>query len=275
MAESTGVSAAPPKSGRSGHVHEVRFVTYPKLLFVWPLILAGLVFYYPAQWATPKPLSEVATTAEMQASLEGVAGTMAGVPNYSATLETLGWIYIFLALLVFLALGVDVDRNQAVFWVVLFGLFWILGLWLRDVQGITIFGNIYNWFDGMNVQYDRAFGLGMSIILLVPYLLMIGWARLNDRWRITHNEFEHYSFGKLDDSLGRGAKTIRSSFPDVFELILGLAGTLIVYNASGTQELRRIPHVLFLPMVRKKLNRILETTAITAEAIGDEEESGG
>jgi len=38
----------------------------------------------------------------------------------------------------------------------------------------------------------------------------------------------------MNDSLGRGAKTIRSDFPDVFELLLGLAGTLIVYNASGT-----------------------------------------
>ena len=45
----------------------------------------------------------------------------------------------------------------------------------------------------------------------------------------------------MDDSLGRGAKTIRSSFPDVLELVLGIAGTLIVYNATGTKELRRIP----------------------------------
>jgi fatty acid desaturase len=101
---------------------------------------------------------------------------------------------------------------------------------------------------------------------------MLAWARINDKWRITHNEFEHYSFGKMDDSLGRGAKTIRTSFPDVFELVLGLAGTLIVYNATGTKELRRVPHVMLLPFVRRRLNRILERTAITAAAMEEEEE---
>ena len=76
----------------------------------------------------------------------------------------------------------------------------------------------------------------------------------------------------MDDSLGRGAKTIRTSFPDVFELLLGLAGTLVIYNATGTKELRRIPHVMFLPFVRKRLNKILEKTAITAAQMEEEED---
>jgi len=114
--------------------------------------------------------------------------------------------------------------------------------------------------------------LAVSIILLVPYLLMLLWGRINDRWRITHNEFEHYSFGRMDDSLGRGAKTIRTYYPDVFELLLGLAGTLIVYNATGTRELRRIPHVMLLPLVRKRLNRILETVSITTAQMEEEED---
>ena len=85
-------------------------------------------------------------------------------------------------------------------------------------------------------------------------------------------EFEHHAFGKMDDSLGRGAKTIRTSYPDMLELILGLAGTLVVYSANGTKELRRIPHVIGLPMVRKRLNTILESTAITIDHFEDEEE---
>jgi len=95
---------------------------------------------------------------------------------------------------------------------------------------------------------------------------------INDRWRITHNEFEHYSFGRTDESLGRGAKTIRTTFPDVLEFLLGLAGTLIVYNASGTRELRRIPHVMFLPLVRRRLNQVLESTQVTPSGAADEED---
>lgn len=215
------------------HAHELRFASYPKLLFAWPLILAGYILSFVAQGADP------------------------------AALETLAWIYVWVTVLVILALGVDLDRNQAAFLLVFLGGVYALGLWLRDVKGFTLFGDIYRWFANLDLQYNAELGTAVSILLTVPYVLMLLWARFNDRWRITHNEFEHYSFGRMDDSLGRGAKTIRTSFPDMFEVLLGLAGTLVVYNASGTQELRRIPHVPLLPFRRRKLNKILERVAVT------------
>lgn len=257
--------------------HEVTFTTYPKLLFIWPIILAGFVLY-PFGKPAPTPPPRGAAAAETQPAAaageegEWAEGEVVGELPAHRRLETLAWIYIWLFVVVLMTLGVDVDRNQFVFWLVVVALFWVGGYYLKDVRGITVFGDVYAWFGRWNIQYDRAFGLCLSLIMLVPYVVMIGWAWLNDRWRITHNEFEHYSLGKMDDSLGRGAKTIRTSFPDVLELILGMAGTLVVYNATGTKELRRIPHVMFLPFVRKRLNQILERTAITAYAAADEEE---
>jgi hypothetical protein len=245
-------------------VHEINFVTYPKLLFIWPVVLAGFVFY-PLASEHPALPPASATIAQ----LSGQTPTSAPV---SHNLEVLGWIYLWVVVLVLLTLGIDVDRNMAVFWIVVVVGLYVLGLWLRDVHGFTLFGNIYRWFAHRNVQYDRQLGLVLSIVLAVPYVLMLLWARINDRWRITHNEFEHYTFGKMNDSLGRGAKTIRTDFPDVFELLLGLAGTLIVYNASGTKELRRIPHVMFLPFIRRRLNVILETTSVTASQAEEEED---
>jgi hypothetical protein len=233
-------AADKPAHEKSRH-HQVTFVAYPKLLYIWPLLLAGFLFWLLGQWGWVSD-------------------------------AWLGWIYIWIAVIVVLTIGVDVNRNQTAFWVILVALFWVAGLWLKDVKGITVFGDIYKWFQSLNVHYDRGLGLSLSTLLLIPYVLMLGWARLNDRWRITHNEFEHYSFGRLDDSLGRGAKTIRCDFPDMFELLLGMAGTLIVYNASGTQELRRISNVLFLPLVRKRLDKILEKTAITQISAQDEED---
>lgn len=231
----------------SREVHEVTFISYPKLLFVWPLIVLGFLFW---------PL----------------AGIGADDPDRQAgVLEALGWFYIVAAILVILTLGVDVNRNQAIFWMVLIGLVWILGLWLRDAKQILIVNNLYSWFADLDVRYDRAFGLVISVFLSVPYAVMLVYAWVNDRWRITHNEFEHYSMGRMDDSLGRGAKSVRTTFPDIFEMLLGMAGTLIVFNATGTKVLRRIEHVMFLPLVRKRLNRILESTAVTA-AMSEAEE---
>lgn len=240
--------SVPPHTHKHTHsteIHEVTFTAYPKYLFVWPVILAGFLFY---------PLA---------------LGLNEGA------LEVLGWVYITIVSLVFVSQGIDVNRNQAIFWGVLIFALWILGLYLDQVKNIPVFGSILGWLGNINVQYNGAMGVALSIVLTIPYLIMIVYAKLNDRWRITHNEFEHYAFGKQDDSLGRGAKTIRTEFPDVFEMLFGMAGTLIVYNASGNQELRRIPHVLFLPMIRKRLNKVLETvaTSVSASAAAEEEET--
>ncbi len=292
--EPGGTAASAPKSasrktavGRGDYPHEVKFVTYPKLLFIWPLVLAGFLLYPLGSPHEPISASVAAYEAQQDAPAADAprAGRTAGEqtgsdqapparsnPYVSHRLEVLGWIYIWVLLIVTLTLGVDIGRNEAGFWVVLIAAIWVLGLWLQDVKGFTLFGDIYRWFAGLDVQYNRSLGLAISIMLAVPYLVMIFWARVNDKWRITHNEFEHYAFGKSDDSLGRGAKTIRTSYPDVLELLLGLAGTLIVYNATGTRELRRIPHVIFLPLVRKRLDRILEKTAVTTAQMEEEEE---
>ncbi len=274
----SNVPTEPPKAKapvEPAALHEVTFVAYPKLLFTWPLILAGFLFWFIGEPVTPSAATAPPTAgaAQVQAQQTGESPSpVTSRPVVSKRLGWLGWIYLWIAIIVLLTLGVDVDRNTAAFWILLVVAIWVLGLWLRDVKGFTLFGDIYRWFAGLGVQYDRALGLALSIILLVPYIIMMGWGRLNDRWRITHNEFEHFSFGKLDDSLGRGAKTVRTFYPDVFELLLGLAGTLVVYNASGTRELRRIPNVLFLPFIRKRLDLILARTAITTATTEEEEE---
>jgi hypothetical protein len=242
-------------------IHEVRFVSYPKFVFVWPLILAGLIF-----WPFGKPPEK--------APAPGAAQTLTinAPAAYSERLEVLGWAYIWIVIIVLLTLGVDIDRNQLIFLAAVFGLFWVLGLWLKDAKHITIFGDAYRWFCALDVQYNRSLGVAVSLILLVPYVFMLVWSRLNQTWRMTHNELEHRSFGRTDDSLGRGAKGIRTSYTDVLEFLLGLAGTLVVYDATGTRELRRIPHVLFLPMVRRRLDRILEATAIVSTGSDEQEE---
>jgi len=240
----SGVSPAPASVSKTPHdkeVNEVSFTAYPKLMFIWPIILAGLVFW-PLAWESALPV--------------------------------LGWTYLLIWVFVVLTLGVDVGRDQAVFWVVLLLLIGAGGALVNAWWQIPVLTNIYGFFGSLGVKYDRGFGLGMSVVLAIPFVIMIFWSRFNDRWRITHNEFEHYRFGRTTESLGRGAKTIRIEYPDVFEAVLGLAGTLIVYSATGRQELRRIPHVLFLPYVRAKLNKVLETMAVTglAQAAAEEEE---
>ena len=62
------------------------------------------------------------------------------------------------------------------------------------------------------------------------------------------------------------------------ELENPVAAQVRVYSATGRTELRRLHHVPLLPLLRTRINRILETTAVTqehaAEIVEEEEEAG-
>ena len=254
----------------------VRFCEYPKLIYIWPVIAIGFIFW---PFAAPRKVADTSVTPQEVQTVEGEktgevveARPMVRVADQH---EVLAWMYLVTLFLVILTIGVDVERNYAAFWGVALAAVWLLGLWLRDVQGITVFGDIYRFFAGLNASYNRSFGLVLSILLAFPYVGMLLWAWLNNRWRITYNEFEHYSWGRADDSLARGAKRVRSTYPDVLELLLCGAGTLVVYSATGRSELRRIHNVPLLFLKKRKIDRILEQTRVTMEeaAVAAEEEA--
>lgn len=278
-------------------VDAVVFHEYSKLLYAWPIILLGFVFWFLAPpREVPDPTAPMAVrategAASEQPAAEGEAGEGAKIEAVPATVrvagehEVLGWVYLVVMFLVLLTLCVDVERNLAAFWGVVAVALW-LAFWLLSEKDIPVFSHVYRYFADLDVSYDRAYGLALSIFLAPPFVGMLIWARLNHRWRITHNEFEHLSWGRADDSLARGAKRVRSTYPDLLEFILGFgAGTLIVYSASGRGELRRIPNVPMLFRVRNRVDRLLESTQVTMaagatpEAIADdmsaEEGEGG
>ncbi len=245
------------KSKKSGKTlpREIKFFAYPKLLFTWPIIFMGVFLW----------LLDILFVGNINA-------------------EIAGWTYIWTCLFVIVAMGIDLERNYAIFWLVVISAITFLGMFLHEKE-ILLYANIYTIFADLDIKYDFNLGLAISILLAVPFCIMLVWSRLSHRWRITHNEFELYSFGRRDLSLARGAKTVRSSYPDWLELIICLSGTLIVFDARGAKVLRRIENVPFLPFVRKKINRILETTSVTSDAMfediedsdggGDEEDSTG
>lgn len=219
--------------------HEVTFYTYPKYLFCWPMIAIGFLLWPFAHYGW-------------------------------GSSEVLAWIYGITLILVIVTMGLDINRNYMIFWLAVVGGLWMMILFLGE-KGVTLFKDIYQFFCDLDPQYSANLGLIVSIPLLLFYGIMWLWTRINCRWRITHNEFEHYQFGRMDDSLARGAKRIRSSYPDFLELLVCLAGELIIYDATGKRIIRRIPHVPLLPLVKRRINSILEATAVTTgELIEDE-----
>ena len=214
------------------------FYSYPPLIYIWPLIVLGFLFWF---------LPASAHTAE-------------------------AWIYIITLVVVLLTIGIDVNRNMAVFWVILIAAMSFCVLWLRDAKGIAMFDQIAHFLKQIEPKYSPEFGMITSIFLLVVYAIVLIGARINDKWVFTQNEIEHYAMFRGTSSLGRGAKGVKANYRDFFEMVVMLAGDIEVRTAQGNRVLARINNVPFLMFKMRKIDRILAAYAVTPGA-ADEESS--
>ncbi len=215
--------------------------SYPPLIYVWPLLVLGLVFWFTCKLTAPPHSVEA-------------------------------WIYIITAVVVLLTMGVDVNRNMAVFWVIVISALSFCVLWLRDAKGFVVFDQIGRFFGQLKPQYSPEFGMITSIFLVVVYAIVLIGARINDKWVFTQNEIEHYAVFRGSNSLGRGAKGVKATYRDFFELFVLFAGDVEVRTAQGNRVLARINNVPFLPFKMRKIDRILAAYAVTP-GVADEESS--
>ena len=233
MANTPATSPPPlsPPPARAPHKHEsVSYTGHTKLLFMWPVILIGYLF-----WLIP------------------------------INKEVAGWIFIWTIVICTLAVCVDLSRNHAFFWLAVAIAITFLGFWLRDAKHITLFGDIYRWFANRNVTYDPGMGLSISIILSIAWIGSFAWSYMNNRYTMTHNEVVHHVWGRGDTSIGRGARVITIQYPDFFEWLLCLAGTIIINDNTGRTVIARTEHVPLLPFKSGKIDKLLESVEVTAD----------
>ncbi|KAB2638052.1 MAG: hypothetical protein DVB25_08710 [Verrucomicrobia bacterium] len=226
--------AKPPRPVPS----QIVFYSYPKFLYTWPVILLALV-----------------------------------LPQFGEHLlnpQLEGWIFVITLLTVLMAMGFDLSRNLTITWgVALLASVFCL-LWLKDAKNVVVFSQIGHHLASKNplISHDwlDLFGLFGGLLYLIMYIDV----HVNQRWRISHNEIEHFAMLSKDDSLGRGAKRFITSYPDFLELLLCGAGTIQIYSAQGGILLRSIPNVPWLFFRSKRISQILESTEVSA-ASGEED----
>ena len=216
---------------------EIVFYSYPKYLYTWPLIVLAVVFHLLGDLVSP-------------------------------TVE--GWALLITLLTVLMAVGFDLSRNLSISWgvTIIASVFCIL--WLKDVKNVIIFSAIGHHLALKNPSVSPDWTYLFALFSGLLYLIMFIGVHINQRWRITHNEIEHFTMLSKDDSLGRGAKRIITSYPDFLELLICGAGTIQIYSAQGGILLRSISNVPLLFFRSADISRILESTEVTA-ATGDEE----
>lgn len=209
---------------------KVYFTSFSTLIYLWPLMVAGVL----GSW------------------LDGII-----------TPSVLGWIWITVVFMVILAIGSDTDRNKTIVLILVVLLLWAGGLLLEDRKGIPILSNIYTFLANQNVRFEpgtaRIFSLGTFIVLV--FVVLGAW--FDGRYEITTREITHKRVFRTSDSLPRAAKRVKRDWRDLTEVVLGLgAGDLIVLDANKNIVMR-IPNIPFLWFFRQDVDHVLEVLATT------------
>ncbi|MBI5090967.1 MAG: hypothetical protein HZB26_00820 [Candidatus Hydrogenedentes bacterium] len=232
---------------RSNQVSEIMIYSYPKLVYVWPVIFLGFVFCWP-------------------------------IDHYhwmSNTVEA--WIYVAVLSTVILTVSIDLNRIASLLWIAILVIVVLAVVIVKLKFGVTFLDRIGEWIAGLSPSYSVSSGLVLSIILSIFYVFMIIGARINDLWFISHNQFEHRTVLGKDDSLARGAKRVKASYPDILELVLLGSGTLTVYSAQGNTVLASIENIPWLFFRMGRIDRILEAFEVSGQGgsgILDDESAG-
>lgn len=178
---------------------------------------------------------------------------------------------MLIAVAVVVAISVDMNKTTSVIAIMTLSTLLLVARVMVYEWNVSILSDVYGFFDALDVTYNRGYAASLSLILGFVYIGMLFWVRLYHRWEITPVEFRHYSLGVVDQSLARGAKTLKTSYPDLFEILLGLSGTLHVYSANGDKELVTIHNVPMLPFLKSRINAILseapQVVAVQEEAV--------
>ncbi|MEI6604395.1 MAG: hypothetical protein WCP35_03725 [Verrucomicrobiota bacterium] len=232
-------AAGPPAKATTGNRRpvpsQIVFYSYPKFLYTWPVIFLAVL-----------------------------------LPLLGINPQVEGWIFVISLLTVLMAMGFDLSRNLTISWgaAILASIFCLL--WLKDAKHVVVFGQIGQHLSSkvplISHDWLNLFGLFGGIL----YFIMFIDVRINQRWRISHNEIEHFAMLSKDDSLGRGAKRFITSYPDFLELLLCGAGTIQIYSAQGGIQLRSIPNVPWLFFRSARISQILESTEVSASS-GEED----
>lgn len=208
------------------------FVSFSSMIYVWPVVLVGFVA------AAIEPAGVITNTA-------------------------LAWTWIGVTVFVMVVLGTDINRNAALIWALVVALFLALGALVHKQYNIPVLGAIYDWFEGLNVQFSRGSAIAVASILAVVMVIVFVQALFDGRHEISSREVTHRRLLRGSESLPLTINRVRLDWPDLLEMItLFGAGHLIVVDNTG-KVIMRIPNIPFLWFYRDEVNRILDIMATT------------
>ena len=215
----------------------VYVASFPKIVFMWPTILALLV------------------CAVVQMCIEAEIS------------KALGWIFICVFSINWLIIAQDFPRLKFVILLLVLIVLALL-LWVVDLKSVTLLEDIQEFLKGLNPGLtDHTY-----IIMFVILTLLFFWgmtAPLVDHWRFENNEFVHFirPFGR-DQSIPRLGHSVTLEVTDVFEFILCGAATIVIRRENDV--VARIENVPFAMRKMKAIDKIIGELKVRQAEAGAE-----
>lgn len=210
----------------------ITFVSYSKLVYLWPFIPFAIFV------------------------------TMASAWNIM-TAGALGWVTIIAIFMSWVVLAEDVNMKSAAIIALMAALFLALGVLSRIFLNVPYLSWIHQMFQWIQVGFEP--GVAKALGLLVGLMLLfyvVPKAFLSGRFEISSQEISQLRFMMGSVSHPRIGRKIKIEFNDLFELLLGLGGGQIaVYDAHNKAELV-IPNVLFLKLFEEEIETVLESVGV-------------
>lgn len=210
---------------------KVTFISYSKLVYLWPFIPFGLIVWL----------------------LESLGVSSTG----------LGWATVIAVYLSWVVLCEDINFKGAVVVVLVIALFLALGVLSRIFLSVPYLSWIHHLFASLQVGFHSGLARGLAMLVAIGLIFyVVPRAFLVGRYEITSQEISHLRFMMGTVSHPRAGKKVRIEYPDLFELVVGLGGGQVtLYDPHGRKDLE-IPNVLFLKLFEDEIERILESVGV-------------
>jgi hypothetical protein len=226
---------SPAKSTARAEIHSVVIRSWPKIIFLYPVMLTAFLCGLWQSWSG---------TAEAPVS------------------ETAGMIFFTVLALDLLVISFDFSRFKllSIFFFVLSILFLLLYLSTRW-EVLTFLKDL---FRGLHISASTSFYYALSAYLFVIMVAVYISTRF-DYWEIRSNEILHRE-GFLGDVKRFPSPNLKMTkeISDVFEFLLLGSGRIVLFPASEKQAIV-LDHVLAVNAKERAIQELLSTLAVEIE----------
>jgi hypothetical protein len=255
----------------------VRIFTYPKIIFIFPSMIAALICglgmilnHDNTLDPRPHPHHAAKAAAAAGAQAEAPAPEVAPIRRFTSTQNVLTMFFMAVFALNMVVMALDFPRFTLIAVVLLGGLLAFFFLWLNVYFDLIppIVNALEHVYAAANAQFYFVFA---TIIFLS--LAMIYVTRWLDYWEVLPNEILHHH-GPLSDLERYPTFNLKfdKEIPDVLEFLLLGAGRLVMHP-QGEQKSIVLDNVLFInskEVELKKLMSRMEVRVTTDQEVAEE-----